>query len=144
MTVCVDASLVIKLFLPESDSESAERIWARWEEAAEAVVAPALLDYEVASILRLQAFRRRITARESIEALGYFLRRAIHKPHDSDLVARACEIAAELGQLRAYDAAYLAVAERYGAPLWTADARLFNVAQARFPRVRLLSAANEP
>ena len=141
MTVCVDASLVVKLLLPEPDSDIAERVWARWEGAAEAVVAPALLDYEVASVLRLQVLRRRITVRESIESFGYFLRRAIHRLHDSDIAVRALEIATDLGQPRASDAAYLAVAERFGAPFWTADERLFNVARGRFPFIRIVSSA---
>lgn len=42
--------------------------------------------------------------------------------------------AARLGQSKAYEGFYLALAERLGADLWTADERLFN-------RVRLLNVA---
>jgi len=43
-----------------------------------------------------------------------------------DLHVRASEMARRLNHPAAYDAHYLALAEMYTCPFWTADERLFN------------------
>ena len=138
MTICVDASLVLKLYLPEPDSELAEQLWERWGAAAEDVRAPTLIDYEIASVLRLQAHRGGMSPSEAAERFADYVALPIRKEHDGSLAARGLEIATILGQPRAYDSTYLALAERLDAPLWTADRRLWNTAALRFPRVQLL------
>ena len=45
---------------------------------------------------------------------------------DKTLCMRALELAGMLGQSKAYDAFYLAVAEKMEAEFWTADERLYN------------------
>ncbi len=58
---------------------------------------------------------------------------------DMDLHRRALRWAARLGQRAAYDAQYLALAERLGAEFYTADRRLANLAGAAgLPWVRFL------
>jgi predicted nucleic acid-binding protein len=53
--------------------------------------------------------------------------------------ARAIEIAVDLERHSAYDAAYLALAERLGAEVWTLDGPLFRNASRRGEqRVRLI------
>ena len=56
---------------------------------------------------------------------------------DADLHVRATDLAARFGLPAAYDAHYLALAERLGAPLWTTDRRLVNSVQAALPWVQL-------
>ena len=46
------------------------------------------------------------------------------------LSAQAIYFAERIGQSKAYDAQYLALASRENAPFWTADRRLANAAQA--------------
>lgn len=138
MTICLDASFVVKLLLAEPDSAIADREWTSWNEQGELFRAPALLDYEVCSVLRLQQYRGRFSREELARALALFATYDIEREHDLPLVERAVEIAAVLNQPRAYDASYLAVAERYDAPLWTADERLANAAGGRFAEIRRL------
>ncbi|PJH75788.1 MAG: hypothetical protein CO064_04780 [Anaerolineae bacterium CG_4_9_14_0_8_um_filter_58_9] len=45
---------------------------------------------------------------------------------DEELSQRALELAGNLSQSKAYDAFYLALAEKLVAEFWTADERLFN------------------
>jgi predicted nucleic acid-binding protein len=138
LPVCVDASFLIKLFVTEPDRALVQRLWAEWAAGDEEIVAPLLIDYEVAAILRMQAFRRAISPEQSQQRWAEYLLLDIPKEHDAALVARALEIAVHLGQPRTYDAAYIALAERIEAPLWTADTRLWNAAHDRFPFLRLL------
>jgi len=45
-SVCVDASLVLKLLLPEPGSDSAATLWSRWEQEGIVKFAPAHFLYE--------------------------------------------------------------------------------------------------
>lgn len=45
--VVVDASVVLKLLLPEERTEAIRNLWARWVEQEVEVAAPFLLAYEV-------------------------------------------------------------------------------------------------
>jgi len=57
---------------------------------------------------------------------------------DNGLLRRAYEIATLLELPTAYDAQYLAVAERYECEFWMADERLHNAVSSRFPSVQWL------
>lgn len=136
-TVCVDASFVLRMFLGPDDEEA----WARWETSlAEGVVfrAPSLLAYEVANALHryrragyLSAVAAEIVA-DAVLALPIVFER------DTSLHIAALRLAAALGLSSTYDAHYLALADRLGAELWTADAGLARQVAGRGPRVRLL------
>lgn len=54
---------------------------------------------------------------------------------DNGLLRRAYELATALNLPTAYDAQYLAVADRYECPFWTVDERLYNTIKGRFPGI---------
>ncbi len=133
---CLDASFVLRLFFGPGDDEA-------WEEFNTALgkggrmVAPSLLPYEVCNAIhryhRSQQLSR-VSAGlvpSAVEELPLLLE------EDRMLRARALEIAAQLEMPAAYDAHYLAVAERYDAELWTADRALARLGRAGVARVRL-------
>ncbi|MBL8156360.1 MAG: type II toxin-antitoxin system VapC family toxin [Anaerolineae bacterium] len=62
---------------------------------------------------------------------GILLATVQTEPH----TRRAYELATEYNHPTAYDAQYLAVAERYQCDFWTADERLFNAVSGRFPSI---------
>jgi len=64
---------VLKLAVPEEDSERAQEQWEHWAKKATEVVAPPLIWYEVTSVLRNRAHRGRLTLDESGEALEALL-----------------------------------------------------------------------
>lgn len=105
------------------------------EEGRTELMAPALLLYEVANGLLMAARRRRITLEQAEASLSDFAEMGILlvAPPPSTMV----RLAVELG-LTAYDAAYLALAQAQGCPLWTADRDLFEAASPRLPWVRWL------
>jgi len=55
--VVVDASVILKLVLPEDGSEEVGRLWRQWAEQDTEIAAPFLLAYEVTSVLRNKVFR---------------------------------------------------------------------------------------
>ncbi len=55
--VAVDASFLLKLFLPEDRSDQAEELWKAWVENHAEIVAPTLIVFEVSSVIRNKGFR---------------------------------------------------------------------------------------
>jgi predicted nucleic acid-binding protein len=91
-----------------------------------------LTKYEVASALPRSRVRDSLFAEDAAEALAIIdgLGVTFDLAPDS---ARAIEIAVELKRHSAYDAAYLALAERLDAELWTLDGPLARNAGGRHP-----------
>lgn len=136
MTVCVDASLVMKFLTYEPDSDIAET-WLQVHRDDE-MVAPWLLPAEVASVLRQKALRGDITHDEGREALALLDSLEVSLVSDLGLVHRVFDLAVELGQPSVYDTLYLAVAQRLQCDLWMADARFVRAVSFRYPSVRLI------
>ena len=123
--IVVDSSAAVAwlLGLPLADAV-ADRI-----EPADSLHAPALLDIEVAHVLR------RYTA--AGEIADWVAERALQALAELDMVRHTHELLLPLvwtlrHNLTAYDAAFVALAAVLGAPLVTLDAR---IAQAPWPRL---------
>ena len=120
----VDASVAIKWFVNEDGSEAALALQGR------DLAAPALLRIEAANVLRTLVARKATTSEEAL-ALFALLQAAPVTLVDSDdaLEARALELALVLGH-PVYDCVYLALAERMGRTLVTADGRFLKALKA--------------
>ena len=121
----VDANIAVNTALDMS--ESLERFWERVDQEQITPCAPRLWLSEVTSAIRFLLSQKEITADEAEQAL-----RTIHGlrveiiDEDDELSLRALELAGKLGQSKAYDAFYLALAEKLVVEFWTGDERLAN------------------
>jgi predicted nucleic acid-binding protein len=89
-----------------------------------------LLYYEVTNGL-YRYLKARIFSLETVEkTLHAALALPIELVGEADLHQRAKDLATNYNLPAAYDAHYLALAERFEVDLWTADARLFNAVQS--------------
>lgn len=119
MSLVVDASVALKWFLPEPDSQSAELLLA----GREVLIAPTLIISEVCNAAWKRWRRGETTERhtewvaEGIATVGVTL------IGDQDLAVSATAIARALDH-PVYDCFYLALAEQRDATLVTADQRL--------------------
>ncbi|MGH2949666.1 MAG: type II toxin-antitoxin system VapC family toxin [Solirubrobacteraceae bacterium] len=115
--IVVDASVLAPAVA--DDGDDGDRARARLH--GERLVAPALVDLEVTSVLRRAALGGRLDPRRAAQALADLralpLARAAHPP----LLDRIWELRENV---TAYDGAYVALAEAMRAPLITADGRL--------------------
>jgi predicted nucleic acid-binding protein len=115
----VDASIAVKWVIPEVLSDHADRV----RDGAEDVLAPDLLLVEVANALWKKTTAREISGREADAAFDLVRRSGIDLRGTGPLLPRAMDLARRLGH-PVYDCVYLALAEREGAALVTADQRL--------------------
>ena len=115
--VVLDASAALLLLI--DPGEPGERVAARL--AGATVVAPDLLPHEVTNVLRRHRNAGRLSEAEARLALDGFHALSIELWPQAVLAQRVWTLGANLS---AYDAAYVALAERVGGVLLTADARL--------------------
>lgn len=114
----VDASVALKWVIPESDSPLAHGIRRSGE-----FIAPDLLVSECVNAIWKRARREGYAEDERNEAIQLVVHLKIDLVPTRDLAVRAGALAQALDH-PAYDCFYLALAERSGAPLLTADDRL--------------------
>jgi predicted nucleic acid-binding protein len=130
MNVVIDANMVVAIVLPFPYSDQVTEKMVAWKRAGMELLAPLLLEYEVAAILRKAVAAQWLTTDLAIEAMGEILDLKVRGvAPTAHLHEGALRWAERLGQAKAYDAHYLALAEQEGAELWTADRRLANGAQ---------------
>jgi predicted nucleic acid-binding protein len=104
----------------------ATALWDSWSRDATQVCAPGLWSYEVTSVVHKYLFDGLLTAGEAEEVLGVLFDLGVSLvEEDESLCVSAFRWATRLNHKPAYDAFYLALAERLGAELWTADRRLW-------------------
>ena len=132
--VCVDASLVVLLLLPDDRTATAERLWDGWAHRGTTPFGPPLLYAEVPSVIRGAVHGGRMTPQEGERAFRTFCRLGIGVSTNPELHVAAWELAVRHRQPKAYDTMYVAAAQAAGCDLWTADRRLVN--GVRLPFVR--------
>lgn len=126
--ICLDASVAVKLVLPEEFSDETEALLRATVDANEPVVAPALLPIEVANIIRKRMVQEGLALDDARQTLERFLDLPIDLRSVPDLHLKALTIADALSAPATYDAYYLAIALDYNCDLWTDDRRLLRLA----------------
>lgn len=131
MTVVVDANFSLALVLPLPYSPAVIRRMHAWQQEQPRLLAPGLWEYEVVAGLRRAWYLRLLSLEQAQTSLDELLAMELEvAPASPGLHRRALEWAERLGQSRACDAQYLALAERESAELWTGDQRLANGVRA--------------
>ena len=121
----IDANVAVKSIVSETDSLRV--FWEKVDQENITPCAPRLWLSETTSAIRSLVFQKAVSSDDAEDIL-----RTIHglrveiMDEDEELSLRALELAGKLGQSKAYDAFYLALAEKLVVDFWTADERLFN------------------
>jgi predicted nucleic acid-binding protein len=139
--IVVDASVIVKWFIPEVDAAPAKALLT----AADELIAPELARIEVASALIRKGLRQELTGADVEKTLrAWFGALADGQmfllPNAPD-IETAAKFALEL-QHPLPDCLYLAAAERLGVPLITADRAFARRAERHSSLVQLLEAGS--
>jgi predicted nucleic acid-binding protein len=117
----VDASVGIKLFVPEDGSEQADRLFNRLAaDPPASYFVPDLFYIECTNILWKYVQRFGYPAENARQDVHDLQALALHDVPTVDLAAEALELALEM-KISAYDASYAVLARRLELPLITAD-----------------------
>lgn len=132
MAVVIDASVVVNVLLTQDFSVQAERCLDGWKSVGEVLYAPAHWYAEVVSALRFAVFKRKLAPEDADLLVDVLPELGVRVVEPSPVLLKSSLRWAErLGQSKAYDAQYVALAEQYGAELWSADQRLVNALQSQ-------------
>ena len=123
--IVADASTIIEVLLRSEAGLVAEQRLLR---RGETIHSPALVDVEVAQVLRRYVLRGDLSASWARAAIGLLSGFPMERYGHEPLLPRIWELR---DNLTAYDAAYVALAEGLRAPLITCDARLANASGIR-------------
>lgn len=130
-TLVIDASVAVNAVLPTASKKGdALDLFSAWHRTGIQLVAPEIWLPEIVSVIRHTIIGRMISEEEGQVAVEDIFRLGVEViPSDRNLCGRVLSWASRLGQSKAYDSFYLALAEDLGVPLWTADQRLANAAR---------------
>jgi predicted nucleic acid-binding protein len=121
----VDANIAIQTAV--DITKNLEKFWERVDQEQITPCAPRLWLSETTSAIRFLVSRKEITPDDGEEALRTMHGLRIEIINEGEeLSLRTLELAGKLGQSKAYDAFYLALAEKLVVDFWTMDERLAN------------------
>lgn len=132
----VDASVVVGLFVKEPRTEECIKFFDKLSEADTRFLAPDALYYEVAATLRKLELRGLFDGVD--DALAQTFAFGMSITASKDLMQDAAKISRE-NLVSPYDSFYLALAQREGVPLITADERLVGGTQGKGFDVRSIA-----
>lgn len=133
-----DASLAIKVIVPETGSDKADVLFDRWASEGVQLIAPAFFEVETDILRQKASLRRELTADQAQRAFASLRALPIKTKHSAEQRERAWEIASEFQFPTVYDATYLALAELSQCEFWTADEKLFKQVRDKLTFVQWL------
>lgn len=132
MRYVLDASVALKWVLPEPDSPKAVALRDEFRRRVHELLSPDVFPIEVAHALT-RAERRRIIKPPTSTRLLLDVMSTPPLLHPSPpLLVRACDISSAM-RVGVYDCLYVALAEREGCELVTADTKLVTNLKPHFP-----------
>lgn len=133
MAYIIDASVILKWFIPEEHSERALRL----KDSGARLHAPAFLTLEVGNVLSKKCRRGELTAQDTEDIWRAFRQAPIRRHADERLVLAAFDLAHHTKQ-GLYDSLYLALAMQLKLSFLTADRKFYQSLQQGEYRSRLL------
>lgn len=115
--IVVDASVILGALIADKGADKIEKLIA----AEDWLVAPELIDLEIASALRRLERLRRIAEVDAVALLNHYLKLRLLRFSVTDIIG---DIWRMRQNLTAYDASYAALAKSLDLPLYTRDAKL--------------------
>jgi predicted nucleic acid-binding protein len=137
LTVVLDSNVVVALVLDAKRAPAVERRFRDWADAGEALHAPSLFRYEVANALTRNIVAGALDEADAESAWQRIVAIDVHL-HDLTDGLAVVAIARKLQRESAYDASYIALAQRLDAQLWTLDGPLARNASGADLPVRLI------
>jgi predicted nucleic acid-binding protein len=132
MRCVLDSSVGFKWVVPEADTDKALRLRDDLRNAVREFLAPDVFPVEIAHALTRAERQKRITSSQGGASLVDVMQTLPQLFPSLALLPRAYEISSQM-RAGVYDCLYVALAEREGCELITADDRLVRNLQPQFP-----------
>jgi len=121
----IDASLILRLTIENPTKPIVENYFNRWYEAKFSFIAPTLWVYEITSTVNKLVHFGDLEEEAGKMAIEQIMQTHVELIHPTESLAKsAFDWTRKLKRASAYDSFYLALADEYNAPFWTADGNL--------------------
>ena len=137
MNLVIDASVLIKFYVPEILSDRAERLLAKVGNKDIDLLAPDLIYPEAGNILWKKQRLKELTHSEAEEITDAILSLPLMIEASKSLLPLAVDIAIAYG-ITVYDASYLSLAKVYETTLITADRKLVDILAKTYLKVSVI------
>ena len=138
MQYVLDANVVVKWFIPEVNSDKADRLLADFRGHRLDIIAPDILVAEVGNTLWARSVRRKdFSVADAAASYTDFLDLGLPL-HSSAAIAEDALSIATAEQHPLYDTLYISLALKRRCEFVTADESLVNKLGSRFPHIKLL------
>jgi predicted nucleic acid-binding protein len=132
MNYVLDSSVAFKWVVPETNSDKAERLRDDYRATVHELISPGIFTAELAHALTRAERQGRIAVGQALILWSEVMRDAPVLYPTDPLIPRAIAIASA-ARVGVYDCLYVALAEREGCDLVTADDKLVKNLQPSFP-----------
>lgn len=132
MRYILDSSVGFKTLVAETDSSKAQQLCDDYRQGIQELLAPDVFPVEIAHSITRAERQARITPTQGALLLTDMLNRLPRIYPSLPLLPRAYTISS-VARIGVYDCLYVALAEREGCELVTADDKLIKNLQVRFP-----------
>ena len=133
--VVVDTGIAVTWVLAETQTAEAVRLLQEWQTRSIRRVVPNWFACEAADVL-YRRVPKELTLRDAQVGVHAILDEVEVLNFDAVLATPAMEFALASGQRACYDAHYLALGERLGCEVWTADRRFWTSTRGTLPWFR--------
>jgi len=137
LNLVIDASVLIKFYVPEILSDRAERLLAKVGNKDIDLLAPDLIYPEAGNILWKKQRLKELTHSEAEEITDAILSLPLMIEASKSLLPLAVDIAIACG-ITVYDASYLSLAKVYETTLITADRKLVDILAKTYLKVSVI------
>jgi predicted nucleic acid-binding protein len=142
--VVVDASVAVKWILNEQWTTEATVLLRTWTREGVNIVVPAWFMCEVSNVLYQRLHNQEIRLVDAQDNLRDLIRVVTLSAFDPSLAPKAMELAQTFALPKTYDCLYLALSERIGCELWTADEHFCAAVSAAHPQVKWIGELTIP
>jgi predicted nucleic acid-binding protein len=134
--IVVDASVALKWqFRDELETEQAIQMLTDFINGRIELISPTLFAYEVVSAVNIAVIKERLSEKEGLDTINDILSIGVNLINFAGFIERTFRFA-RIYNRSVYDCAYLALAEKEGCKIYTADKRLFNALKDRIKFIR--------
>lgn len=134
--ICLDANIFVACFVAERDHDMCLNLLSILRERDFVFYEPALVGFEVTSVLRRKVWRGEITKAQSEQALHLFFDLPLLLQWQPQILTKALKQSHATAAKNAYDTSYLAVALERNIPCVTLDEDFFKRARKIFKKLR--------
>jgi predicted nucleic acid-binding protein len=132
---CVDANVFIASLVEPPVDHPCRRLMERFEHEGTVLFEPALVVFEVCSVLHRKCQQREISQRCMEQAQALFFRLPMMLLWQEPFMHHVAQVGRALSASMIYDAAYLGSAQERKVPLITNDMHLYRKGKTLYPKV---------